>query len=265
VDVGIVDSRGRLDALYEIVRERISEEALAAFISGLDQADAMLYADAAASFAVAIEEAPQWPAAVYNRAIVLEQLGLITESLAEYRRYLQLTPREVDPDVVDVSARIGMLEGVLARPTPSPGNALAFGVVFPGMGQYYSGRNLAGTIVLGAAAIGVATGVMYKDVTVVCLVAVGSNGECPAGQVHDEITSRPFLKPALGLSAAVMVGAAVEAYLRARGQRAEQQAQLGGAQPPEVRGPRSPVRLAPPSITASRGRVDLNLLGLRFR
>jgi tetratricopeptide (TPR) repeat protein len=265
VDAGIVDARRRLDVLYEIVRERISETALAAFISGLDQADAMLYADAAASFAVAIEESPLWPAAVYNRAIVLEQLGLITESVAEFRRYLQLTPSEVDPTVVDVSARIGMLEGVLARPTPSPGNALAFGALFPGMGQYYAGRNLAGTIVVGAAVIGVTTGLMYKDITVVCLVPVSSSEDCPAGQVHDEITKRPFLKPALGVSAAVMVGAAVEAYLRARRERAEQQEQLGVVAPPEVRGPVSAVRLVPPSITASRGRVDLNLLGLRFR
>jgi hypothetical protein len=60
-----------------------------------------------------------------------------------------------------------------------------------------------------------------------------------------------------------MVGAAVEAYLRARKERAEQQEQLGVIAPPEVRGPA--VRLVPPSITASRGRVDLNLIALRFR
>jgi hypothetical protein len=105
---------------------------------------------------------------------------------------------------------------------------------------------------------------MYKDITVVCLVSVPSNEDCPSGQVHDEITKRPFLKPALGLSAAVMVGAAVEAYLRARKERAEQQEQLGVIAPPEVRRSGSSVRLAPPSITASRGRVDLNLFGLRF-
>jgi hypothetical protein len=260
VDVGIVDSRRRLDALYEIVRERISDEALAAFISGLDQADALLYADAAQSFAVAIEESPQWPAPVYNRAIILEQLGRIPESVAEFRRYLELTPSEVDPTVVDVSARIGMLEGEMARPTPSPGNALALGVLFPGMGQYYSGRNRAGTIVLAGAAAVIATGFVYKEVTVRCLIPVSSGEDCPPGQIHDETTRRPILGPALIGTGLVAVGAAVEAYWRARRARNQQAEGLGTASARPAG-----VRIVGPSITASGDRVDLNFLRLRFR
>jgi tetratricopeptide (TPR) repeat protein len=259
-DVGIVDSRRRLDALYEIVRERISEEALAAFISGLDQADALLYADAAQSFAVAIEQSPEWPAPVYNRALILEQLGRIPESVAEFRRYLELTPSEVDPTVVDVSARIGNLEAVLARPTPSPGSALALGVLFPGMGQYYSGRNLSGTVVLGGAVVAIVTGFLVKEVTVRCLTPVSGGEDCPPGQVHDETTRHPILGPALIGTGLVALGAAVEAYWRARRARSEQAEALESTTA-STRGP----RIVGPSITASASGVDLNVLSLRLR
>jgi tetratricopeptide (TPR) repeat protein len=258
VAAGIMDSRRRLDALYEVVRERISDRALDAFVAGIRQADLGLFADAASSFAVAIEETPDWSAPVYNRAIVLERLGLIQESLAEYRRYLRLTPSEVDPVVVNVSERIGMLEGELARPTPNPRNVLALGVVFPGMGQYYSGRSRHGTIVLSAAAMVVLTGLTYKEVTVRCLVPVQPDADCPPGEVHDETARRPFLGPALGATAAVMVGAAVEAYLRARKLRDEQ---IQAIQATTTSG----FRVLAPSVTTSAGRVQLALLRLSFR
>jgi len=261
-EVGILDARDRLDALYEVVRERLSERALEAFVSGLDQADLGLYDQAAASFAVAIDENPAWPAPVYNRALVLEQLGRLPESIAEYQRYLELTPSEVDPVVADVARRIGELGGELTRPTPSPGNALALGVVFPGMGQYYTGRNRQGTIVLGAAAAIVVAGFAYKEVTVVCTVTP-VDGECP-GPVHDEITERPYLGPALIVTGVVMVAAAVEAYIRARNQRAAQAEaaqELGGGTPTaEAR-----FRVVGPSISGSGTQVDLNLIGVRFR
>ena len=129
VDVGISDSRDRLDTLYEVVRERITDRARGAFVAGLEEADAALYEQAVASFTVAIEEVPDWAEAVYNRAIVLERLGRVEESLDDYRQYLALTPSEVDPIVVAVSERIGMLEGTFVQPTPSPGATLAMGVV----------------------------------------------------------------------------------------------------------------------------------------
>jgi hypothetical protein len=197
---------------------------------------------------------------VYNRAIILEQLGRIPESVAEFRRYLQLTPSEVDSTVVDVSARIGMLEGVLAAPTPSPGSALALGVLFPGMGQYYSGRNRAGTVVLGVAAAAIVAGIVVKEVTIQCTAPVGPGEDCPPGMVHAETTRRPILGPALIGTGVVAIGAAVEAYVRARRARNEQ-AEALGATSASTRG----ARIVGPSITASRGRVDLSFLQLRFR
>lgn len=258
VDAGIQDSRERLDAQYDIVRERITDRARNGFIDGLNEADAGLYADAVTSFSVAIEEVPDWAEAYYNRGIVLEQLGRIQESLADYRRYLALTPSEIDPVVAAVSERIGTLEGVIAMPTPSPKAALALGVV-PGMGQYYTGRSLGGTIVLAAAAGAVATGFLVKKVTVTCYEVPPNGAACPPDRVVAENTERPYLVPALGAAAAVTLVGAIEAFIRARGRRSEQAEAVD-----ELRA-QDRVSLSPPSVRVRDGRVDVNVLALRFR
>jgi tetratricopeptide (TPR) repeat protein len=254
----IQDSRVRLDALYDVIRERLSDRALGAFVSGLSRADVGLHVEAVESFSVAIEESPQWAAAVYNRAVVLEAMGLFRESLADYRRYLELTPSEVDAVVVSVSERIGMIEGELTRPTPNPTSALALGVLFPGMGQYYAGRGRAGTLVLSGAAAVIVAGLMVKEVTVRCLVPA-EGGDCPPDQVVDEMSRRPYLWPAVGVTGAVMLGAAIEAWVRARRARAEQPV------PFEPEAAARGIRFDGPSIEARGGRVDLSVLQLRFR
>jgi len=260
-EAGIYDTRARLDAVYEIVRDRISERAREAFVSGLALTDSALYAGAVESFSVAIEETPEWASAIYNRAIVLEALGRIRESLADYRRYLQLTPSDIDPVVAAVTERVGMLEGSMSLPTPSPGGALTLGVLFPGLGQYYTGRGIGGTLVLSAAAGAVATGMLVKEIQIRCLTSVGADGLCPPEQIVSEATRRPYLLPSLGAAAAVTIVGAVEAFVKARRRRAEVDAVAGQA---EARGP----RLSGPTVTAGRGRpgaIDLHLLGLRFR
>jgi tetratricopeptide (TPR) repeat protein len=255
---GIEDAQARLDALYEIVRARIPQAAREAFVAGVAMADLESYDLSLTAFTRAIEAAPDWPPPIYNRAVVLERVGRVSESLVDYRRYLELTPSEIDPVVAAVTERIGMLEGLVALPTPSPGGALALGI-FPGMGHYYSGRSLGGTVVLGAAATAVAAGILFKEITVRCLVAVGPGESCPPHQVVDETTSRPYLRPAVGAAVAVTVIGAIEAFVRARRRRAEAAGVL--APTVETRG----LRLAAPSVSARRGRVDVSLLALRFR
>lgn len=257
VAAGMADARPRLDVLYDVVRERITDLARGAFVSGLRDADAMLWDDAAASFTVALEEVPDWPEATYNRAVVLERAGRIQESLADYRRYLQLQPNEIDPVVAAVSERIGMLEGTATIPTPSPGAALAFGVV-PGMGQYYTGRGITGTIVLAVAAGAVASGFLIKDVTVRCVNTPPPGSDCPSGEILDETTDRPYLIPALGAAAAVTLIGAIEAFVRARGRRAAQAEAIDNLAS-------TAIRISGPSVAMRGNRVDLNVLGLRFR
>lgn len=255
-DVGILDSQARLDALDEELRARISPAARQRFSDGLTQTDLGLYDQAVRSFTNALDEIPEWPEAVYNRAVVLERMGLVQESLEDYRAYLAMRPANVDPLLAGVASRIGLLEGMVAAPTPSPGNTLAFGVIFPGMGQYYTGRNSMGTIVLGAAVGAVAAGFFVKEVTIRCLQVPPSGSECPPSDIVDETTDRPYLAPALGVAAAVTIGAAVEAWLGARRRRADQEAGIV---------PQDGVGFAAPSISTDGERLDLNLLTLRFR
>jgi len=256
-DVEVQDARTRLDALDEALRARISPNARRHFADGLTRADARFYDQAVVAFTDALSLLPDWPEALYNRAVVLERMGLTERSLADYRSYLQLSPDAVDPRVSLVAQRIGMLESLDAIPTASPGNALAFGVLFPGMGQYYTGRNRTGTIVLGAAIGAVAAGLAYKKVTVRCLNAVAGSSDCPPSDVVDESTERPLLGPALGVAAAVTVGSAVEAWIRARQRRQEQEGRATGR--PDGIG------FLAPSVRSDGGRLELSLLRLRFR
>jgi len=261
-DSGILDARARIDAIYQAVRDQITPAARQAFADGVTLADGAFYQLSVDAFTLAIDEIPTWGVAIYNRAVVLEAMGRISESLTDYRRYLDITPTEIDPVVARVTERIGLLEGLVVQPTPSPGGALALGVVFPGMGQYYSGRSIGGTIVLAAAGTAVATGFMFKEVTIRCLNPPVGGGSCPPGEVVDETTSRPYLIPALGAAVAVTVVGAVEAFLRARGRRSDAEAasadlQAAGGDP----GP----RLTGPSVGTRGGRVDLSFFSVRFR
>jgi tetratricopeptide (TPR) repeat protein len=253
----VIDARIRLDELYSVMRARIPDVTRESFYSGLTFADAAMYEPAVQAFTTAIDAAPDWPPAIYNRAVVLEQLGRVPESLADYRRYIQLTPGEIDPVVAAVTERIGMLEGLVALPTPSPGGALALGMAFPGMGQYYSGRSLTGTVVLSLAAGAVAAGILYKEVTVHCLTP--SAGSCAPEQVIDETSRRPYFWPAIGVAGAVTAAGAIEAFLRARSTRDE----VDAARQPvsEARG----LTFEGPAVSARRGRIDLALLVMRFR
>lgn len=264
VDAGILDSQDRIDALYEIVQARIPAIARAAFSNGLDQADAGAYDNAVQSFSVAIDTVPDWAPAVYNRAVVLERLGRIQESLVDYRRYLDLMPNDIDPVVAMVTQHIGTLEGLTQLPTPSPGAALALGTVFPGMGQYYTGRGVGGTLVLGLAAAAAATGFVVKKVTVKCLTAVPSGQDCPSGQAYGESTDHPYLLPALGAAGAVTVIGAIEAFVRARGRREEVERAAEGAANANSTS-EAAIRISGPSVTARGARIDVNLLALRFR
>jgi hypothetical protein len=149
-----------------------------------------------------------------------------------------------------------MLEGLVSLPTPSPGGALALGVV-PGMGQYYTGRPLIGTVVLSLAAGAVAAGALYKEVTVHCLTP--SAGSCAPDQVIDETSKRPYLWAAIGAAGVITAAGAIEAFVRARRTRSE----VDAARQPvsEARG----LTFEGPSVSARRGRVDLALLVMRFR
>lgn len=262
-DLGVLDTRDRIDALYEIVRERIPEAARNAFVAGLEQADGSAWSEAVESFTAAIDAAPDWGAPVYNRGVIYEEMGLIARSLEDYRRYVELAPTDVDPILVLVSERIGQLEGRASVNLPSPTGALALGVI-PGMGHYYTGRPIGGTVTLVVAGSALAAGLMYKNITTYCVQDVPAGGTCPPGSTIAEETERPYLWYGIGAAAAVTIAGAIEALIDARQRRAQAEAITGSGTETNDDPDGGPV-LDLPSVTTSGSRVDLNLLTVRFR
>ena len=259
--LGVLDTRDRIDALYETIRERIPEPARVAFVAGLEAADADEYQEAIERFSDAIDAAPEWGAPVYNRGVVYEEMGLLARSLADYRRYVELAPTDVDPILVLVSERIGQLEGAASVVTPSPTGALALGMV-PGMGHYYTGRPLLGTLTLAGATGAIAAGVMFRKVTTLCVDDVPAGGSCPPELVVGEVTERPYLWYGIGAAAVITVVGAVDALLEAKDRREEAEAIAGPAEEDEVGGLSVSFM---PTLTSRGYGIDIGLMSLRFR
>jgi hypothetical protein len=126
------------------------------------------------------------------------------------------------------------------------------------MGHYYSGRGVVGTIVLGLAGGAIASGLLVREVQVLCLNTPASGADCPQNEILDETTNRPLLVPAIAAAGAITLIGAIEAFVRARGRRAEQAEAIESLGTDEV-------RLVGPSVSVRDGRMDLTVLGLRFR
>ncbi len=256
VDETAPDAEARIRTLAAARWAGISDAASQAFQAGLTGADASRLAEAAESFGVALAEAPDWADAAFNRGLMFDRLGRGQEALADLRRYLELRPDAAD--AVAVSGRIGQLEGAYAA-APSAGTALALGLIVPGAGQFYSGRDIGGLTVLSLAGGAIAAGVLVKDVEVQCLVIVGAGEDCPSGQVFRETVDRPYLVPALAAAGGIALIGAVEAFVKARRRGA-----APGAAPPPASPAPGEFRLAWPSVSQRGVRVDLNFVRVTF-
>ncbi len=260
VDAGILDSQDRIDALYEIVQARIPAIARAAFSNGLDQADAGAYDGAVASFSVAIDTVPDWAPAVYDRAVVYERMGSIQESLADYQRYLDLMPNDIDPVVGAGHAAHRHARRARQPADAEPGaGALALGDGLSGNGSVLHRAGCERHPRFSAlAAAAVTTGFLCQEGD----RSVPELGRRPGKTVprtrsSTRSTDHPYLLPALGAAGAVTVIGAIEAFVHARGRRKEAE----GAQQETT----AALRITGPSVASRGGRVDVNLLALRFR
>ena len=245
-------ARDRIDALVDLEVASIPEAARIAFDMGVSAFDEGFLEDARESFSVAASQAPAWQLPYYNEGVTLAALGRDDEAVASLRRYLELDPEAAD--VVAVSQRIGQLEGRLVFSGPNPSTALTLGFVFPGLGQYYSGRSLRGTAVTSLAVGALAMGFLVQKRDVRCLVAVNPGEGCPTGEVARIDMSRPYLTAGLGVALGASLIGALDAYLGARGQRRT----LAST---EARGP----RVEGPSISSRRGIVEIRFVNLRLR
>lgn len=150
-------------------------------------------------------------------------------AIASYCRFLVLTPAA--PEAADVRRRIASLAFELGprvpvaaaarRPAlPSPGAALTLGVLFPGLGQFYTHRPVGGLLV--AAAAGGA--LFYAAQSRTVHTTVTRTGTDPFGNryQYQEVlsrTARPNASTGVAAAVAVSMIGAIEAYAHARGVR----------------------------------------------
>lgn len=247
------DAMHQIEAMRRAERPELPEEVETAFREGVAAYDAGRFAAAVRAFDRAVEQAPDWPDALYNRGVARARLDRREEALADLQAYLSLDPEA--PDAAPVSQRIGQLQAT--GPLPRPGTALAVGLLVPGMGQLYSGRPWSGAAVLSLAGGAVAAGLLVEEVTVRCLTAVPPGEDCPPDRILDKSSERPYLIHGLAAGAAITLLGAVEALVKARRRQAADDAavlslQLGGG------------RLDGPAVRRHGSRVDVSLLSLHF-
>lgn len=163
---------------------------------------------------------PTDPAIAYALARSYES-ARDARAIGEYCRFLALQPAA--PEAADVRRRVAALTFELTphsanRPAappspPAPGAALAYGIVFPGGGQYYTHRPALGLLVTAATA-----GALYygfqQHTTTVMLTATDPNGK--VYQYPAPRTERSNLAAGVGAAAAISFLAAIEASSHAR-------------------------------------------------
>jgi tetratricopeptide (TPR) repeat protein len=247
------DVRARLETLTEAGRPDIAPEAVLRFQAGVAHAESGRLDDALGAFREAASAAPAWPDPVYDQGVVLLRLGRRREAATALSRYLELSPGA--PDAVVVSQRLGQLQAPVSL--PSPGAALGLGLIVPGMGQFYSGRALAGFSVLALAGGAAAAALLIEEVQVRCLDSVPPGEDCPPGRVQSETSDQPYLVPGLAAAGAITLLGAVEAWMKARGRRRSERVGLVTIDLGET-------RLSALTLGARGRSLELHWVGLRF-
>ena len=240
----------RIEELTRTDSSAVSSVAARAYIGAIEQADSGNVNGAITGFSTAVEAAPHWADAYYNRALTRVVLGSRDSASADLRQYLELNPGATDFD--DVLALLETLRGRAYDPTTT----LATGLVVPGLGHLTTDRPITGLIVLGSAASAIAAGFLIERVEVSCL-AIPVNGRCPPDQVLREDVERPYLLPSIGVAAAIGILGAFDAWRSVRSRNAEPGALVHI-------GPDASALLQLPDVRVGSDGVDVALIRLRF-
>jgi tetratricopeptide (TPR) repeat protein len=254
---GIGDARPRLEALARAREPDLPQEARDQFMNGLLQSDLGNLEGAAEAFGAAFFSAPEWADAVYNRGIVRIRLGRPDPAVEDLQQYLALRPDA--EDAILVSQRIGQLQ-IRPSSSVSPGTALGLGLVFPGMGQFYSGRALGGFSVLALAGGAFAAGFFIEEIEVKCVGSTPASGDCPDDRFISKKTTKPYMMHGLAAAGVVAVIGAVEAYFKAKRPGFGDPGDPGEIVAMKV----GPARVIGPSLSVQGPRVNLNLLRVIF-
>jgi tetratricopeptide (TPR) repeat protein len=238
------EARTRLERAAEA---GAGEEYYAAFAEGVARYQAGELEAAEAAFDRVVEARPRASTAVYNRGLIRAELDRPGPARADLERYLALAPGAANADqvrryLIDLAADDG----------PGATSAFLLGAVIPGAGQFYTGRPVLGTTVLGLAGGALAAGLLYERTTVRCRVA-DPGDTCPPDQIASTTTERPYMVPAIGVAAGVTLIAAIEAAIRAGRIRRERYAP-----------PPSAVQVGLQRVRVHGGGIRLMLIDRRF-
>ena len=190
-----------------------SERAAVSFRTGVAYAESGDLAAAERAFGEAVQAAPNFAEAYYNRALVRIGVGLNDGALDDLDRLARLAPDGHRAEVREA-------RDVLRSGRQSPTTALGLGMVLPGGGQFYTGRPYIGAVVALVAVAGV---LVSQEETVVTREFTATD---PFGNPYTYergVAEKPRLALGLGMVAGSLIGGALEAFFRARGAQEEVQ------------------------------------------
>jgi tetratricopeptide (TPR) repeat protein len=244
-----VHSPSRLDA-FEFARGIVvtewRREAQAAETRGDEPA-------ALASWRQVLAAAPTDPEAIERLGVLDASIRQREAAQREAQRQSAADSLRAEPPAEEVSNDADASERQY-----NPGQALAMGLVVPGLGEVYTNRRTVGLLAFAGAAGAIAAGYLSERIEVDCR-SVPVNNVCPPGDVLDEKTARPYLAPAIAAAAGITLIAAIDAMLAAR--RANARAAAIG----DRDRPQDGVRLVAPAIITEGTTLRAELLRVRFR
>ena len=237
------DVRGRVVRLTSADDIARLDRAQVLFRSGVVLLQRGAYDAADSIFVGATLLVPNAPAALYNRGLARAARGARSAAVADFRRYIALTPGGRDHAAIEIAI------GALPRRVYDPANALVMGLLLPGLGQFRTGRPLLGIASLGAMS-GAITLALEWSQEYQLVARRDPQGKAFVDSVY--ATVHPSAIAGYSAAAAIWLLSAVEARLYARRTRARSAAIIS-------RGSDGGVRLVARPLSRSRTGVGLAL------
>ncbi|HEV8364031.1 MAG TPA: hypothetical protein VGQ52_10985 [Gemmatimonadaceae bacterium] len=200
--------RGRILRLTPPAEIARSDEARAAFRSGVTLLQQRQLVAADSAFGTVIRALPAASEGYYNRALARAARGERAAAMQDFERYLQLSPGANDQAAIR-SAMARLQDRVW-----DASSVFLQGLIAPGVGQMATGRPIRGVFILAIGGGIAAAGLTSKS------TLQTNEYRDPFGNPYIDsvqVTERPYLVPAAGALAAVWILSAWEASAFARG------------------------------------------------
>jgi tetratricopeptide (TPR) repeat protein len=196
------DVRQRIVRLAPPGTVETARHAQESFRAGVAALDASQWAQAVAAFDATLRAVPNAPEALYDRALAQLRLGRPTDAQRDFEAYL------TTPQAADDRALVLRTIDAIRRPTYAPGTAFTRGLLFPGLGQFYTDRPALGIVALGLTA-GSFGAAFYQETVVRTQTFTDPFGN-PYTQPVAE-TEHPYAIPGIAVGTTVWLLAALEA------------------------------------------------------